>query len=566
LLSLDLDLRLIAGQVEVLIMTTTTVGSSEKLELASWSLTRERQFDLEDSVPAMRSLLALTETTGLPFFCVDVPSGSVVAKTADDLLELLPWSVRGQLAGLNGVRIVEQPTGLVFYSVALPDLEDIPVAAVGYVLNPDRSDDEAARQALREMTQTLGWSDVEHEQWRAAQPFCRPDLLRKLLSTSIDARSRQSWMQAEITQLTREVERAWEEIGVVHKMTRQLHLKRSSGELAGLCLSQLKQLIGADGNLVFLGEDSADGMEPLYASQISSQGRMPLDQKMLQDLLDRFPGRDWSRPLVQNNVENTLLGADQQIRNFIVARIGSDTLSCGWILLCNLPEGREFGNVEATLLQSIATLLGTHRQNRLLYHELENLLLQFVNLLVSTLDAKDAYTRGHSERVAAIARRLGEELGLPERDLDDIYQSGLLHDIGKIGVNDAILQKDDSLTDEEFDEVKKHPEIGYNILCGLKSLRPLLPGVRSHHEDFAGTGYPDGLAGEGIPLMARILAVADAYDAMRSDRPYRRGRPVATIEEIFRSDKGRQWDPAIIAAYFRVCGEIFELGQGGVTE
>lgn len=547
-------------------MPMKTAASSEKLELAPWSLTRERQFGLKDPVPAMRSLLALKETTGLPFFCVDVQSGSVVAKTNDDLLEILPWSVRGQLAGLNGLRVVEEPTGLVFYSVALPDLENIPVAAIGYVLNPDCLEDGDARQALREITQTLGWSDVEHEQWRASQPCCNPDLLKKLLSTCIESRKWLKWMQDEIAKQVREAERAEKEIGVVHKMTRELRLTRSSAEIAGLFLKQLKQLIGAEGNLIVLDEDPTDGMEPSNAPQTCRQGKLLLDQKMLLDLLDNFPGRDWTRPLVQNNVENTLLRTDQRIRNFVVAKIGSDTISTGWILLCNLPAGREFGNAEATLLQSTATLLATHRQNRLLYCELENILLQFVNLLVSTLDAKDAYTRGHSERVAAIGRRLGEELGLPERDLNDIYQSGLLHDIGKIGVNDAILQKPDQLTDEEFAEVKKHPEIGYNILCGLKSLRPLLPGVRSHHENFAGSGYPDGLAGEEIPLMARILAVADAYDAMRSDRPYRRGLPVETIEKIFRSDQAKQWDPAIIAAYFRVCGEISELGQGGVTE
>jgi HD-GYP domain-containing protein (c-di-GMP phosphodiesterase class II) len=543
-------------------MKTAAIDTAkDKLELAPWSLNRGRQFDLEDTFPAMNSLLALAETTGLPFFCVDVHSGAVVAKTADDLLELLPWSVRSQLAELSGVRIVEQAAGLVFYCAPLPDLEGIAVAAVGYVLNSGRS--EEARQSLREITQTLGWSDLKHEQWRASQPCCHPDLLRKMLNMSIESRGRQQWMQSEISQLVREVERSWEEIGIVHNLTRELHLTRSSSQLAELCLSQLALLIGAEGSLVLLGE-SADDVEPEYAPQIFTQGNMPLDEALLYDLLDRFPGRDWTKPLVQNDVENSLLGADRQIRNFTVARIASDTRSSGWILLCNLPEGRQFGTVEATLLQSVATLLGTHRQNRLLYHELENILLQFVNLLVTTLDAKDAYTRGHSERVAAIARRLGQELGLPERDLNDIHQAGLLHDIGKIGINDAILQKDDNLTDEEFDEVKKHPEIGYNILCGLKSLRPLLPGVRSHHEDYAGTGYPDGLAGEAIPLMARILAVADAYDAMRSDRPYRRGRPVEEIEEIFRRDT-TQWDPRIVAAYFRVRDEIFALGKDGVT-
>jgi HD-GYP domain-containing protein (c-di-GMP phosphodiesterase class II) len=198
-----------------------------------------------------------------------------------------------------------------------------------------------------------------------------------------------------------------------------------------------------------------------------------------------------------------------------------------------------------------------------LFRELDNLPVQFVSSLVSTLDARDPCTRGHSERVAGIARRIGEEIGLSERELSDLYQSGLLHDIGKIGIQDAILQKEGRLTPEEFEEVRQHPEIGFRILSGLKNLRSVLPGVRSHHENYAGDGYPDGLIGESIPLMARILGVADAYDAMRSDRPYRRGMPVFRIEELFRADSGRQWDPSIIDAYFQCRDEIYELGRSG---
>lgn len=567
---------------------SSTFSPDTKMELAPWSLRPQFQYRMSDAKSAIQTLRALSETTGLPFLCVDTHSGSVVARTSDDLLELLPWAVRSQLPTLSGVRIIEQPEGLVFYVVPLPELDGMPVAAVGYVLNPQadsapvtaegadsgtnlcfQTDDEdieaGSSGTLRDVTRTLGWSDTEHEQWRAAQPYCEPRVLRQLLTSLEDSRSRQSWMQSEISQLIRKVERAWDEIGAVHKLTHELHLTRSSAQMGQVCLDRLCQLIGATGNLLLIGEVSESGSEVEHPPQVITHGSMSLNATTLQDLLNRFPGQDWSEPLVQNDVGNSLLGADQQIHNFILARISSGTLQSGWILLCNLPEGREFGKIEATLLQSISTLLGTHRQNRLMYHELEDLLMQFVSSLVSTLDAKDPYTRGHSERVASIARRLGQELGLPERDLKDIYQAGLLHDIGKIGVNDAILQKEGSLTDEEFDEVKKHPEIGYRILSGLKSLRPLLPGVRNHHENYSGSGYPDGLAGERIPLMARILAVADAYDAMRSDRPYRTGIAVERIEEMFHEDKGHQWDPAIIKAYFQARDEVFELGQGGVN-
>ena len=212
----------------------------------------------------------------------------------------------------------------------------------------------------------------------------------------------------------------------------------------------------------------------------------------------------------------------------------------------------------------MTSIMSTHHRNQELLAEHEVLLLQFIESLVSTLDAKDPYTRGHSERVARIARCIGEELGLPEEDLEDIYQSGLLHDIGKIGVNDAILLKPDDLTAEEFEEVKLHPEIGDRILSGISSLQKLRPGVRSHHEEFNGRGYPDGLAGEGIPLMARILAVSDAYDAMRSDRPYRKGMSVERIEKIFQCGAGQQWDARIIEACFSVWEAVRRIGDEGV--
>lgn len=233
----------------------------------------------------------------------------------------------------------------------------------------------------------------------------------------------------------------------------------------------------------------------------------------------------------------------------------------GWILSCNLRHGRDFGSIEASLLNSVAIILGTHVRNIDLYDQHKELLLGFVRSLVSTLDAKDPYARGHSERVALIARRLGEQLELPNDDLDDLYVAGLLHDIGKIGVDDSILKKSNRLTDEEFEIVQQHPMIGYSILQGLTNLQKMLPGVRSHHETFGGSGYPDGLVGEEIPLMARILAVADAYDAMGSDRPYRTGLPLKKIDEIFRRGAGEQWDPKVVAAYFSIRDDIKQICQ-----
>ena len=260
---------------------------------------------------------------------------------------------------------------------------------------------------------------------------------------------------------------------------------------------------------------------------------------------------------MKNRIEGTLLGADfPGLKSLLMVPIAEGSHRSGWILSCNLEDDKQYGTVEASLLNSVATILGTHMRNIYLYQQHHELMLSFVRSLVSTLDAKDPYTRGHSERVALIARRLGDELHLPEEDLHDIYLSGLLHDIGKIGVDDRILQKPGKLSDDEFRKIQEHPMIGYSILRGLKNLQKILPGVRSHHENYNGKGYPDGLKGEEIPLMARILAVADAYDAMGSDRPYRSGMDVEQVEQIFRRGAGQQWDARIIEAYFAVRDDI----------
>ena len=154
------------------------------------------------------------------------------------------------------------------------------------------------------------------------------------------------------------------------------------------------------------------------------------------------------------------------------------------------------------------------------------------------VDGKSPYTHGHSERVTRYALALAERLGLSAADQDLLYRGGLLHDIGKIGVPDAVLNKPGPLTAEEFDLVKRHPTEGAEMVRPLESCRDLTPIIRWHHERLDGRGYPDGLAGDEIPLLVRVISVADVYDALRSDRPYRAGLPHDECLEMLRQDAG----------------------------
>ncbi|WP_037285422.1 HD domain-containing phosphohydrolase [Saccharibacillus sacchari] len=176
----------------------------------------------------------------------------------------------------------------------------------------------------------------------------------------------------------------------------------------------------------------------------------------------------------------------------------------------------------------------------------EQLLQSYFSTLAAALDARDTYTAGHSQRVAEYSLLIGRGAGLGREELDLLNKSALLHDIGKIGVRDSVLLKDGRLTDEEFEQIKKHPALGEEILKQIEPVEmmaPLLPGVRSHHERYDGRGYPDGLAGTDIPKLGRIIAVADAFDAMTSDRPYRSGMPLEKAISIISEGKGTQWDP-----------------------
>jgi putative nucleotidyltransferase with HDIG domain len=177
----------------------------------------------------------------------------------------------------------------------------------------------------------------------------------------------------------------------------------------------------------------------------------------------------------------------------------------------------------------------------------------------SAIDAKDPYTRGHSDRVARVSVRLCQELGLDQDTIRTIYLAGLLHDVGKIGIDDNVLRKPGKLTDAEYEHIKSHVEIGYRILRGLKKMGHLLPIVLHHHESWDGKGYPYGLTGNNIPYLARIVAVADAFDAMSSDRPYRKGMPDEKLDAIFQAGAGKQWDPDVVAAFFRARDDIRKI-------
>jgi len=194
--------------------------------------------------------------------------------------------------------------------------------------------------------------------------------------------------------------------------------------------------------------------------------------------------------------------------------------------------------------------------------DLRTAYIQTIRALAEAIDAKDSYTRGHSERVAVYASRIARQMGLQRDLIERVYFAGLLHDVGKIGIPDAIITKPARLTAEEYEEIKKHPEIGAKILEPVEFLQNITPCVRHHHEWFDGSsnGYPLRLAGDKIPLPSRVILVADTVEAMTSDRPYRNALPIEAVVDELHKFSGSQFDPTIVSAFLRLLedeGEAF---------
>lgn len=378
----------------------------------------------------------------------------------------------------------------------------------------------------------------------------------------------------------RQVTNDFEELTFLRSMSRLLEISDLSFDflaMAGTMLPTLKPLLDTDMLVVI---PAGDAGRPVTGSTLSTPAFDPncseqcMDDKKCCKLVDRYRELATVQPVVKNHFERLPESVEfPGLHSFILVPIVHGNVTIGWLLALNRNNERnlnteqvpweisylEFGTHEATLMSSSAAILATHARNVDLFREREVLLVSVVRALVSAIEAKDEYTRGHSERVALYGKRIAEELGYDTEFCERLYLTGLLHDVGKIGVRDAVLRKPGPLTDEEFEEIKQHPDKGWQILCDLEPLNYVLDGVLHHHEQVDGSGYPDNLAGETIPLDGRILAVADAYDAMTSDRPYRHGMPQEKAESILRAGAGKQWDARMVDAIFRCMTDVLKI-------
>jgi HD-GYP domain-containing protein (c-di-GMP phosphodiesterase class II) len=388
-----------------------------------------------------------------------------------------------------------------------------------------------------------------------------------------------------------QVKMAWEVILTLDHLIRHLRIHKSPAKNQQRILEGAFELLNVQ-TLIWVPQ------HPDSPVQIQGESCLAAaDCRQLAACVAKMPERDETGLLLCNDVQGKSWGARfPTLTNLMAFAVTDQKLAIAWVIALNKQGSEEtpdcrskveeskceanlpsaicnpkyapapFRRSDAALLSPFVALLGLHARGSETYQDIKNLLVGLTRSLISALDAKDSYTYGHSERVARIAVELGRELDLEEDEVGDIYLAGLLHDIGKIGVSDSILAKREPLTPEEFEHIKQHVTLGYSILVDLRQIRNLLPGVLYHHEHYDGSGYPDGLVGDKIPLLARILAVADAYDAMSTTRPYRQAMPYERVEEILAQGAGTQWDKRIVEACLRCRHKIHAIRQRGVGE
>jgi hypothetical protein len=246
----------------------------------------------------------------------------------------------------------------------------------------------------------------------------------------------------------------------------------------------------------------------------------------------------------------------------IVIRIQHQSDTYGWLGMASFNLKEIFRYSDLRMLASVAKQIGVALTNIDLYRELEQFFVNVVKSLVYTIEAKDVYTRGHSERVSHYCMLMADRLGLGKEEKRSLLWASILHDMGKIGIPERMLNKPGRLTEEEYEQIKMHVEKGYNILKPLKPLAQSLDGILYHHEHYDGKGYPKGLKGTDIPLLARIIAVADTYDAITSDRSYRSRKTREKALTVMAEIAGSQLDPEIVPAFLAILRE----GAGTGTE
>lgn len=382
----------------------------------------------------------------------------------------------------------------------------------------------------------------------------------KLLAEKFQAETK---AEEQIVKVSTELSQTYEELVLLHRLSTNMKVTEADSNFLQMACDSLTEIVFVEGiavliekiidgeqqwviaagsGLIDMDEQTAVVLHCRLAEEISSGKEALLDSEVDSALKYDWPER------VKNIIAVPLFGKEKAESHFTGAgRDGNRMI--GLMVAVNRIGKQDFDSTDIKLFNSVAGGCAVFIENGRLFRDLKELFIGSLKALTSSIDAKDKYTHGHSERVAFISRWIAERLAvaepMEEEQIHKIYLAGLLHDIGKIGIDESVLRKTGKLTDEEYASIRKHPSIGAGILREIKQMHDIMPGVLSHHERVDGKGYPDGLAGDQIPLTGRIVCLADSFDAMTSKRTYRDAMNVERALAEIERGLGTQFDEKI---------------------
>lgn len=327
--------------------------------------------------------------------------------------------------------------------------------------------------------------------------------------------------------------RTYEQLGIVFEVTRSLSVVQSEEEVVGLFVNSLRATYQDNEVCVARRKEGGD-----FRWDTPPTASTPRMLRAIRRAAENQKVR------VQD-----LAGLAGKFTEMLCAPVVVGQATDYAIVFLHGPTSKAFEARDMSLAEALVQFCGDVIRNHRLASELRQLSKNMVRALVGAIDQKDEYTSGHSNRVGHFSRLLGEEIGLSEAELKMLEWSALLHDVGKIGIRDDVLKKPGRLTKEEFEHIKEHPVRSYELVRRVPQLAEALNGVHHHHEHYDGNGYPDGLAGDDIPLQARIIQVADIYDALTTTRSYRKAFTVEKALSILREEAGKVCDPNLVPRF-----------------
>jgi HD-GYP domain-containing protein (c-di-GMP phosphodiesterase class II) len=428
-------------------------------------------------------------------------------------------------------------------------------------------------------------SDVDVTSTQTEQNDSLAAVFTELLSLLAERFEEQVDKNQQIEKFSNELAQVYEELVLLHKLSMNMKVTEADADFLQMACDSLTDIVSVEGIAVLLDKE-IDGERRLIIA--AGSGIIDIDEHMA-GVLRSWLGDEIAagkEALLDSEVDSPFKYQwPDAIKNIIAVPLfgkekakthtemipAHDAQIIGLMAAVNRIDKPDFDSIDVKLFNSVANGCAVFVENGRLFSDLKELFIGSLKALTSSIDAKDPYTRGHSERVAFISRwiaeRLAEKRPLEPHQIYRIYLAGLLHDIGKVGVDEAILRKKGKLTEAEFDCIKKHPSIGAGILSGIKQMSDIVPGVLSHHERIDGKGYPNGISGEKIPLIARIIGLADSFDAMTSKRTYRNAMSVEQALVEVKKGLGSQFDEQIGRVFLESdVYRLWDIMQDGFSE